>query len=70
MDSLAAHAERNDDSYLRRALGRLVEYLRSSQELAHVVSSERAVRAYGIGSHETARRSSLMMMQGNGDGDS
>lgn len=43
LDSLVAHAERNDDSYLRRALGRPVEYLRSSQELAHVVSSERAI---------------------------
>ncbi|WP_162903747.1 helix-turn-helix domain-containing protein [Leucobacter sp. wl10] len=44
LDSLVAHAERNDDSYLKRALGRPAEYLRSSQELAYVVSSERAIR--------------------------
>ncbi len=44
LDSLVAHAERNDDSYLKRALGRPAEYLRSSQELAQIVSSERAIR--------------------------
>ena len=44
MDSLVAHAERGDDSNVTRALKRPVEYLRSSQELAHVVSSERAIR--------------------------
>lgn len=44
LDNLVAHAERGDDSYLKRALGRPVEYLRSSRDLAHVVSSERAIR--------------------------
>lgn len=44
MESLVAHAEHNDDSYLKRALGRPAEYLYSNQELAHVVLAERAIR--------------------------
>lgn len=43
-DSLVAHAERNDESYLRHALSRPAEYLRSSKDLAQVVASERVIR--------------------------
>ncbi|XPP27600.1 MAG: helix-turn-helix domain-containing protein [Leucobacter sp.] len=44
LDSLVAQAERNDDSSLKRALRRPAEYLRNSQDLAQVVSAERAIR--------------------------
>ncbi len=44
MDSLLAHAKRRDNDYLKRTLVRPTEYLRSSQDLAQVVASERAIR--------------------------
>lgn len=44
LDSLVAYAERNDDYYLKHAMERPEEYLRSSQDLAEIVSSERAIR--------------------------
>lgn len=45
-DNLVAHAERNDDSSLKRAFRRPEEYMRSSQDLANVVSSERTIRGW------------------------
>jgi excisionase family DNA binding protein len=44
MDSLTAHAQSQDDAYIKRALRPRPEYLRSAFDLAQVVRSERAIR--------------------------
>lgn len=43
LDSLVAHAARGNDAYIRQALQRPPEYLRREDDLAQVVSSERAI---------------------------
>ncbi|QJU52547.1 excisionase family DNA-binding protein [Herbiconiux sp. KACC 21604] len=57
LDSLTARANRADDDYIRAALQRGPEYLRSRVDLAEVVASERAIR--GESREELAERASV-----------